>query len=63
MYLYGVEKATWLDMKYKDAFILKNKLADKVLSEILEVDYRDRDTVRMGEVIKAIKYNKKRLAE
>jgi len=62
-YLYGVHKATWLHMNYIEAFKLKNKLADGVLSDILSTPMLDRDNVRQNKVIDAIKYNNERLAE
>ena len=62
-YLYGVHKATWLDMNYIEAFLLKNKLANKVLSEILDTDLMERDNARKMAVINAIRYNDRRINE
>ena len=62
-YLYGVHKATWLEMNYIDAFKEKNRLADLVLTEVLATDKLKRDNVRQNRVLDAIKYNNERLAE
>lgn len=62
-YLYNVDKAVWKDLTYMEAFKLKNKLANNVLAQIQCQHYALRDEHRKIEVIKAIKFNEKRMRE
>jgi hypothetical protein len=61
--LYGVKKATWKHLPYMEAFILKNRLADDVLTEINKQPYMKRDDGRKIEVLNAIKFNEERMRE
>ena len=62
-YLYGVKQATWKNLNYMDAFILKNTLANKVLSDINNQPHYVRDDNRKMAVLKAIRFNKERMME
>jgi hypothetical protein len=62
-YLYGVKNATWKELPYLEAFELKNKLAQEVVSEILEQHYSIRDEARLRAVLKAIAFNEERMRE
>lgn len=62
-YLYGIDKADWLNMSYVEAFKRKNDLAYILISKLLEVHHSKRDFTRIADIQKAINYNNERLAE
>lgn len=63
-YLYDVSDMVPIShMPYKQAIEYKIELANKLLSKLLNVQYELRDTVRVREVLNAIKFNKELLKE
>ena len=62
-YLYGVKSACWKHLNYIEALKLKNELANQVLSRINNSHYIYRDDMQKKEVMRAIRYNLKRIEE
>jgi hypothetical protein len=62
-YLYDSDLKELKDMKYIDALEYKIKLADKLISKLLEVHYMERDMQRINDCKKAIDFNQKLIDE
>lgn len=62
-YLYGKTINYMKNMGYIEALNEKISLCDDLLTELLKVSYRARDTVRINDVIKARKFNEQLIKE
>lgn len=56
-YLYGIKKATWLNVTYIDALEQKILLAQKLIDELQCSHYMERDVSRINDIQKAISFN------
>jgi len=61
--LYGIDPRCFIKMNYVDVLLLKIDLGNKVVNEILKVNYMKRDTIKMHKVLDAIKFNEELLKE
>jgi len=61
--LYGIDPRRFINMNYVDVLLLKIKLGNKAVEEILKVNYMERDTIKMNKVLNAIKFNEELLKE
>ena len=55
--LYGIAPKELGQLNYKDALIYKVQGAKKILIELLEPHFMDRDTYKINKINKAIKFN------
>jgi len=62
VYLYGRCK-DWGHIPYNKAIEKKIKYANEQLKIVLAVDYRERDHVKMNDLLEAIKFNEFLLTE
>ena len=62
-YLYDSGLQELKDMKYIEALRHKIFLADKLIHKLQKVDYMSRDSVRINDCLKAIKFNEDLIEE
>lgn len=55
--LYGISPKELEKLNYKDALICKVQGAKKILIDLLEPHFMDRDTYKINKINKAIKFN------
>lgn len=62
-YLYDCVGDEFASMSYEDALLYKISCAKELLAQLTDVNYQDRDTKRVNDVLKAIEFNKALLRE
>ena len=62
-YLYDCNGEDFAVMTYEDALLYKISCAKDLVSELSDVAFKDRDTKRINDVLKAIEFNKQLLKE
>lgn len=62
-YLYDCNGEDFAGMSYEDALLYKISCAKELVSVLNDVNFKNRDTKRINDVLKAIEFNKELLRE
>jgi len=62
-YLYGCDAKDFMHLPYAEALRYKIDKAKELLDSLLEINFMERDTHRVNDILKAIKFNEKLLEE